>query len=269
MNNQEIINTLLQRVSTPPSEEEEKSLQDEEIIDLGSDYNFDGFQVVRREFFAHLREPSASFSDCKFSVNTACLQKFPEANAVQVLINQETHLMALMPCDEEAKDSFLWCKEKKGKRQPKPITCRLFFAKVVDMMGWNPSYRYKLLGKLVQANGSKLLVFDLDATEMFQRTVSAEGKVRSSRKPIFPAEWQNQFGIPYSEHQQALKINIFDGYAVYSLQDAAAQKPAAALPSSDHSPEEQTATLLLYRKEASNVRYSTLHRYEKEPDPFS
>ena len=193
--------------------------QEETILDLGDDYNFDGFEVVRREFFAHLREPSASFSDCKFSVNIACLQKLPETTAVQALINPSTHIMALLPCTEDAKDSFIWCKESNGKRKPKPITCRLFFAKVVDLMGWNPNYRYKLLGKLVQANGMKLLVFDLNATEMFQRTITQEGKLKSSRKPIFPAEWQTQFGLPYSEHQQALKIDIFDGYAVYSIKD--------------------------------------------------
>lgn len=29
----------------------------DEIIDMGEDFDFEGFQVVRREFFAHLTEP--------------------------------------------------------------------------------------------------------------------------------------------------------------------------------------------------------------------
>ena len=33
----------------------------DEIIEMGEDFDFDGFQVVRREFFAHMREPSCSF----------------------------------------------------------------------------------------------------------------------------------------------------------------------------------------------------------------
>ncbi len=236
MTNQEKKNEPIHSMNTGSIQ----SPQEDMIPDLGDDYSFDGFEVVRREFFAHLREPSASFCDCRFSINAACLQKFPETTAVQALINPSTHIMALLPCDEDAKDSFIWCKESNGKRKPKPITCRLFFAKVVDLMGWNPNYRYKLLGKLVQANGTKLLVFDLNATEMFQRTVTQEGKLKSSRKPIFPAEWQTQFGIPYSEHQQALKIDIFDGYAVYSIKDAATNAPAVTrAPSTEPYTDEQ------------------------------
>ena len=30
----------------------------DEIIDMGADFDFGDFQVVKREFFAHLREPS-------------------------------------------------------------------------------------------------------------------------------------------------------------------------------------------------------------------
>lgn len=192
----------------------------EDVLNLGDNYTFDGFQVVRREFFAHLREPSATFSDCKFSVNSACINKFPDADAVQVLINQDSRIMALMPCDENAKDSFIWCKISKGKRQPKPITCRLFFAKIVDMMGWNPNYRYKMLGKVIQANGEKLIAFDFNAVETYQRFPVEGRKPRTSRIPIFPSEWQNQFGLPYNEHKQSMKIDIFDGYAVYSIKDA-------------------------------------------------
>ena len=36
----------------------------DEIIDMGTDFDFDGFQVVRREFFAHLSEPAVTFNNC-------------------------------------------------------------------------------------------------------------------------------------------------------------------------------------------------------------
>ena len=43
----------------------------DEIIDMGADFDFDGFQVVRREFFAHLAEPAVTFNNCRFYVNSA------------------------------------------------------------------------------------------------------------------------------------------------------------------------------------------------------
>ena len=194
---------------------------DEEVIDLGNNFNFDGFQVVRREFFAHINEPSVTFNNCKFYVNTACIQKFPDSDNVQVLVNKDTKILAIMPCPANARDSFSWCSLSKGKRKPKQITCNLFFAKVFSMMGWNPDHRYKILGKLIHANGETLIAFDLTATEIYQRTVSEGSKPRTSRIPVFPAEWQNQFGLPYNEHKQSLQVDILNGYAVYSIKDSA------------------------------------------------
>ena len=89
------------------------------------------------------------------------------------------------------------------------------------MMGWNPDHRYKILGKLIHANGETLIAFDLTATEIYQRTVSEGSKPRTSRIPVFPAEWQNQFGLPYNEHKQSLQVDILNGYAVYSIKDSA------------------------------------------------
>lgn len=208
----------------------------DEIIDMGDDFDFDGFQVVRREFFAHLSEPAVTFNNCKFYVNSACLNKFPDINHVQVLVNQNTRILALRPCAENARDSFAWCNTSKGKRKPKQTTCRLFFAKIVSMMGWNPDYRYKLLGKLIHANGEYMIAFDLTATEVYQRTFIEGSKPKNSRTPVFPAEWQNQFGLPYKEHQQSLQINIFDGYAIYSIKDSSPSGPPDAAKQEDEQP---------------------------------
>ena len=208
----------------------------DEIIDMGGNFDFDGFQVVRREFFAHLSEPAVTFNNCKFYVNSACLNKFPDINHVQVLVNQNTRILALRPCAESARDSFAWCGTSKGKRKPKHTTCRLFFAKIVSMMGWNPDYRYKLLGKLIHANGEYMIAFDLTATEVYQRTFTEGSKSKNSRTPVFPAEWQDQFGLPYKEHRQSLQINIFDGYAIYSIKDSPPSGPPDAAKREDEQP---------------------------------
>ncbi|MBQ7504705.1 MAG: hypothetical protein IJT79_05240 [Ruminococcus sp.] len=193
----------------------------DEIIDAGDDFNFDDFQVVRREFFAHLREPAVSFNKCKFYVNSACLKRFPNTDYVQVLINRERKIMALHPCSDSTRDSFAWCSvTKDGKRKPKQTTCKLFFAKIMQMMDWNPDYRYKMLGKMIKANGQYLIAFDLTATEVYQRKAKEGEKPTTVRTPVFPAEWQNQFGLPYNEHKQAMQIDIFNGYAVYSIKES-------------------------------------------------
>ena len=61
-------------------------------------------------------------------------------------------------------------------------------------------------------------MFDLNTPEIFQRTVKEDGTSKMSRTPSYPAEWQNQFGVTVEEHQKNIQVNIFKGYAVFSLE---------------------------------------------------
>lgn len=200
-------------------------------IEIEKDFDYNGFQLVRSEFFAHLREPTITFNQGKISINSACLKKLPEVDFAQILINRQTKSLAIRPCQESEIFAFQWCsyRLKDGKRQPRQITCRLFFMKLCAMMGWNPDYRYKLLGKLIRANDEHLFLFDLTATETFVREKGdVNKKPRYSRTPLYPAEWQDQFGIPFEDHQKALKVNLFQGYAIYGVKDNTGMAPEAA-----------------------------------------
>ncbi len=183
-----------------------------------NNFSYDGYQVVRGEFFAHTFEPSITFNGNRVYVNTACLNRMPTVEYIQILINQQTKKLVVRPCGEDEKDSFRWCSNT-GKRRPKQITCRIFYAKLAEMMQWNTKYRYKLIGKLITTNCEQLYIFDLTATEIYQRVQQEGGEERISRTPIFPSEWQNQFGLPVEEHRRQLQINIFDGYTVFGIKD--------------------------------------------------
>lgn len=215
----------------------------EDIIEDES-FTFEGYQVVRGEFFSHTHEPSITFNKCKVSVNTACVNKLPEIDYVQILVNPEEMKLAVRPCHEDEKDSFLWCgiNKKTGRKKPREITCRMFFAKIVQLMDWNPDYRYKMMGKLVHSNAENLFVFDLKATEVYQRVRQNGEAMRSSRVPVFPSEWQNQFGLPVEEHQKSLQINIFSGYAVFGIKDPMRNNPDTlkgySMAGSEESPDE-------------------------------
>ena len=202
--------------------------KNDELLELDHTFKFEDFQVVRREFFAHVREPSITFNDSKFYVNSACLKKFPNAMYVQVLIDRESKILALKPCQEMTRDSFQWCREVKGKREPRQTTCQIFCLKVASMMKWNPMHRYKILGKLIHANGEYLIAFDLTATEVYKKSISEDERLVTSKTPMFPADWKDQFGMSFYEHQQSLKISTFDGYAVYAIKNKTKGKQTPA-----------------------------------------
>lgn len=185
---------------------------------LDDAFKYEGYQVARGEFFSHIYEPSITFNNCKVYLNTACLKKLPDVDYVQILINPEDMKIAVRPSNPDEKDSFLWCSTRNAKRKPKYITCRIFFAKVFQLMGWNHNYRYKLLGKLLKSGDEYLFIFDLTATEIYQCVMNS-GKPKTSRTPVFPAEWQNQFGLPIEEHRKLLQVNVFKGYTVFGIKN--------------------------------------------------
>ena len=187
-----------------------------EVIDDDS-FDYDGYEVVRGEFFAHTYEPMITFYQDAVFVNTACLRRFEDTEYVQILVNPEEKKLAVKPSQEEDKDSFKWMTGR-NKRMPRKIKCTIFFAKVFTMMNWNPGYRYKLLGKLIRSNRELLFVFDLNSPEIFVRRADiASGKVKIARKATYPEEWQNQFGLPAQEHKNTLSISLFEGYTVFGI----------------------------------------------------
>ena len=181
-------------------------------------FSYDGYQVVRGEFFAHIFEPSVTLNREKVSVNVACLRKLPDTEYVQFLVNPTEKKLAVKPCSEEARDSFRWSSGDGKKRKPKTITCRIFFGKIMTLMNWNPEYRYKILGKLIRTKTDLLFVFDLACAETYRCRENGTGG--SSHSPIYPDSWKNQFGIPVNEHQDTLQVSIFDEYAVFKISRA-------------------------------------------------
>lgn len=181
-----------------------------------ADFSYDGYQVVRGEFFAHLFEPSVTLKAEKVSVNAACIRKLPEIEYVQFLVNPTEKKLAVKPCSEAAKDSFCWTTiGKDGKKKPKSISCKIFYAKVMKLMGWDPTYRYKILGKLIRTKEDLLFVFDLTCAETYKKS-GGEENVKGS-KPIYPYDWKEQFGVPVKEHQDITIVNIFDDYTVFTI----------------------------------------------------
>ena len=205
----------------PKSENKEvkPDIVSSDVIDDPS-FSYHGYQVVRGEYFAHINEPTITFSDYRLSVNAACLKKAPDVEFVQVLVNAREHKLLIRPSTEDVKDSFPWCT---ARRKTKYITCRMFMLMLVDLLQWNPDYKYKMIGKQIRSNGESLFVFDLSSTEIFQRQIvddeNGVKRRKTLRKPLYPDDWKNQFGLPVDEHKKALQVNIFDGYAVFSVTD--------------------------------------------------
>ena len=80
--------------------------KNKEII-IDNNFNYDGYQVVRGEFFAHLNEPSITFNNNKINLNTACINKLPNVKHIHFLVNPNEKKLIVKPCSENERDALL------------------------------------------------------------------------------------------------------------------------------------------------------------------
>ena len=174
---------------------------EEESVDLA------GYQVTKAELFAHQREPSITVWEDRIKFNMACLRRFPGVTHIQLLIHPDQRRLIIRPCDKDAPDALRWCSgggEKDIKNRD--MICRIFAAKVFDLMHWDKHYRYKMLGKPAVCDGEVLFLFKLTDFEVF--VSSGKRKTRS----YLPEDWRDYFGVPVELHEEAYKVDLADGY---------------------------------------------------------
>lgn len=221
---------------------------DQKALELAQDFSYDGYQVVRRELFAHLREPAVVIRRDSVTFNTACIAGLEDAVYIQILVNQDNKRMVVRKCEENDKDALRWCIEKPDKRKSRKMSNKLFSAMMYDMMGWNTDCRYKILGHKITHEDETMYIFDLLETEIFmdtkrkkkanpdsvekkeelvtaetdqtpeqnQEEIAAKVARKLNRIPFYPKNWKNSFGLSVEEHKKALETNLTDGYIEFS-----------------------------------------------------
>lgn len=221
---------------------------DQKALELAQDFSYDGYQVVRRELFAHLREPAVVIRRDSVTFNTACIAGLEDAVYIQILVNQDNKRMVVRKCEENDKDALRWCIEKPDKRKSRKMSNKLFSAMMYDMMGWNTDCRYKILGHKITHEDETMYIFDLLETEIFmdtkrkkkanpdslekkeelvtaetdqtpeqnQEEIAAKVARKLNRIPFYPKDWKNSFGLSVEEHKKALETNLTDGYIEFS-----------------------------------------------------
>lgn len=230
--------------------EQQKENIDQRALELAQDFSYDGYQVVRRELFAHLREPAVVIRRDSVTFNTACIAGLEDAVYIQILVNQENKRMVVRKCEENDKDALRWCVEKPDKRKSRKMTNKLFSAMIYDMMGWDLDCRYKMQGYKITHEDETMYIFDLLEPEIYMDTKRKRKKADSVQKadandtpaeltkeqieeqqkeenavkverklnriPFYPKEWKDSFGLPVKEHERALETNLKEGYVEFS-----------------------------------------------------
>ena len=205
---------------------------DERAAEIERTFSYDGYQIVRREMFAHQREPAVTIRGDSVTFNTACIEGLEDTVYIHLMISEEQHRIVIKKCKENDMDSLRWCINKPDKRKSRKITGQ-FSKAIYKLMNWSGGCRYKVLGHRINFNGETLYVFELDKCEIFRerpKRTKAEREERAksmtseelaeadrlerkaSMTPFSPEDIENTFGLPVGEHTNTIQLESISGF---------------------------------------------------------
>ena len=190
---------------------------------LELEFSFEGYQVVRRELFAHINDPAVTIRRDSVTFNNACIRGLEDAVYILILINPHIHRLLIQRCDE--KNARRWCIPREEGRESRQIKSRDFSDQLYKLLDWDKRNRYKILGYRIKYQGEAMFIFDLMETEVFDDTTrkdpSFEKELEELNKNV-PQKGQKKafdadkvtstFGVPLEENQKALQLEKIEDY---------------------------------------------------------
>ena len=192
--------------------------------DMRESFSYDGYQIVRREMFARIREPAAVIRKDSITFNTACINGLEDTVYIEILINAGRRTIAVRRCDKDNKDAQRWCVDKPDKRRTRKITSTKFTQMVYEVMHWSDKCRYKVQGEQKELSDGTVYFFDLDQCDIiFEKKKKTKAEVLSEppgisvppeqqaereaeernmpTKPFYPDDWEHSFGVPVDQQR--------------------------------------------------------------------
>ena len=210
-------------------EAESGSERERRLEELQSTFSYDGYKVLRKELFAHLRDPALVVRKDSITFNTACISGLEDVVFVHIMFNEDLQRIVVRGCKQDDKDALRWCVAKDGNRKSRRMNCKPFAEYVYEQLSWDKTCRYKILGYRIEYEGQSLYIFDLKIPEVFDDRKGSRRKrltpgesdnpgqeeqveQTSPRKGFYAGDVANTFCVPVVEHQDEMEFKQMDGY---------------------------------------------------------
>lgn len=173
-------------------------------------------EIVRAEYFSGTHEPTITIKKHMVRFSAYCLHELPGVDYVLFVMYPTEKRLVIEFCSPDVRDAIRWSSINPNKRKPKSITCKKFYRKLCELMGWSEDCRYAILGKISGHGDRAAIAFDLTSALVYRP--NAEGKI--SRTPEYPMEWGGGFGISVEEHHNNPLVKRFPEDTELTLTDA-------------------------------------------------
>lgn len=210
------------------------SFYEQKAAEIAANFSYDNFYVARRELFAHMRVPSLTIRPDSLTFNTACINGLEDVVYIELMVSNKEKRIAIRKSEENNKDSLRWCIAKPDKRKSRKMSGERFTKGIYEMMDWDPECRYKVTGYRIFFEGEYLYVFELTNPDVYhepkKRTKAEKEELKKSmseeeysalqkkeraytRKPFYPDDVENTFGVPVKEHNSQVTLGDTGSYS--------------------------------------------------------
>ena len=214
------------RVAMQNEMEDIQSKREERRQEIENSFSLAPFQVVRKELFAHLRDPQVTIRSGSITFNSACINGLEDAVYVKLMVSKTEKKLAVRKCKEDDTNALRWCIPKGDKRKSRKMTCPGFTDLIYEMMGWDRNRRYKILGYRIQFEGDIYYVFDLSVFQWFhekakkgedQEILEEETEPVDTRKGYYTEKISGQFGLSVEEDKKLGEVTEKDGFVSMAM----------------------------------------------------
>ncbi|MBR2741103.1 MAG: recombinase family protein [Oscillospiraceae bacterium] len=178
------------------------------------DLDLRGFEITRSSFFSNKDKPFVRFSNNSIQFSTECVRKFGKRNRIELLVHPLLKRFAIRPAQKENRNSVVFSYMDDLVYYPRTVSASAFFSVMLELMGWNSRYRYKVYGFQYGSDDEIVFIFDTDDSEAYiladeVSNTGADPSVKpfSSQKGRItgiPQQWARSFGSPYYLHELSL-----------------------------------------------------------------
>lgn len=185
--------------------------------------NLDGYVLPPRTQFSMLKKPAFSIKYGKLVFNMACIRLFEDIEYILPLVHPDKKRLTVVMCPEEQSASVAWAKKRQKDNAwvNRDITSEEFVHNLYELMKWNPTCRYKVLGRIANSQEGLVLVFDLEEAIMFD-PLPAEvidhktGTVKKRQISYYPDIYKSCIGKSYMDYKKNRQDNLFEPIEEYT-----------------------------------------------------
>lgn len=194
---------------------EAESNKEVEVSAEEGEFDLRGFEIVRSSFFNTSQKIRMDIDRGKIRFSSLCYEKFRYTENIELLLHPVRKLFAVRIAPPDSRDKLEWLKKKGERTVLKSINGKAFLPTILELLGWNSAFEYKIGGKFYEKDQESLLIFDprdiqiIIPKEMLNGEHRSQSRLYSSRKGIFafPEEWAQTFGEEYYSHNNALPLS--------------------------------------------------------------